>query len=921
MDYQRVIDRIDETIVERPGRIILGFLIVTAVFSIGLGSVGTSAGTSQFTTGLPAEEAFTQVNEKFSPSFAADTGSTSLIQKNRNVLDRESLLAMLRSQDRLQERDSLRVTSTASAARIVATQLDPSATTLSAQIDAVEDATAGEIDRAVAQAAERSPQFSGLLSNDFNSKSATATATIGTVSHEVPAGLSSGSGQGGTSPLTPIQEQSIFAVSTTGGNIQVFGSGVLASEFSNVIIDSLLIVVPAAVIFITFFLIIAYRDLLDLLLGVVALIMGIVWTFGFMGLAGIPFSQMLIAVPPLLLAVGIDFGIHAINRYREERVQDYSIEDSMRATTDQLIVAFFIVTGTTVIGFAANLVSDLPPIRDFGVVASIGIIFTFLIFGIFLPAAKVWLDRRRDRIPIPTFSQTPVGSEDSALESVLRVGVVVANRAPAIFLVLILLGTAGAGYYATGVSTSFAQEDFLPPEDNPDWVMELPEPFRPNEYTVTATTNFLEDKFDSTESDSVTMYVEGQLEKSTTLENIHRAGEDPPDAVITDDGRHADSTSIVTVIQDRADRNASFARLVARNDGDGNGIPDRNLGDVYDALLSSPARGQALNYVTEDRRATRVVYTVESGAEQGAVTADAREMAGGFRFRAVATGQTVVFQAVSDVIFASAIESLALALLGATLFLLFVYYVIEGRATLGIANVFPIVTTVALVAATMRFASIPFNAITATMLAITIGLGIDYSVHVTHRFADERREYDLVTALDRTVRGTGGALLGSMLTTVFGIGVLGLALFPAIGQFGILSAVSIVYSFLTSVFVLPAALVLWDRFVGYDAGATATTGGGDGPSPDLGPEPTTGTPNPDVAAVSDDTSLTESVLDADEVLETDAAANGGATASANGDSATTDDDATASANGDSATTDDDEETTEPPADADSTAED
>ena len=917
MDYQRVIDRVDETIVERPGRIIVVFLVVTALFTVGLGSVSTSAGTSQFTTGLPAEEAFTQVNEKFSPSFAADTGSTSLIQQNRNVLDKESLLAMLRAQDRLEQRDSLRVTSTASAARIVATQLDPSATTLSAQIDVVEDATAGEIDRAVAQAAERSPQFTSLLSNDFNRGSATATATIGTVSHEVPAGLSSGSGQGGSSPLTPIQEQSIFAVSTTGGNIQVFGSGVLAGEFSNVIIDSLLIVVPAAVIFITFFLIIAYRDLLDLLLGVVALVMGIVWTFGFMGLAGIPFSQMLIAVPPLLLAVGIDFGIHAINRYREERVQDYSIEESMRVTTDQLLVAFFIVTGTTVIGFAANLVSDLPPIRDFGVVASIGIVFTFLIFGIFLPAAKVWLDRRRDRIPIPTFSQTPVGSEDSALGSVLRVGVVVANRAPAIFLVLVLLGTVGAGYYATGVNTSFAQEDFLPPEDNPDWVMELPEPFKPNEYTVTETTNFLEDTFDSTQSDSVTMYVEGRLERPTALEDIHRAGSDPPDTVITDDERRADSTSIVTVIQNRAEQNESFAALVARNDVDGNGVPDRNLGDVYDALLSSPARGQALDYMTEDRRASRVVYTVESGAEQSEITADAREMAGSFRFHTVATGETVVFQAVSDVIFTSAIESLALALLGATLFLLLVYYVIEGRATLGIANVVPIITTVTLVAATMRFAGIPFNAITATMLAITIGLGIDYSVHVTHRFADERREYDLVTALDRTVRGTGGALLGSMLTTVFGIGVLGLALFPAIGQFGILTAVSIVYAFLTSIFVLPAALVLWDRLVGYDAGATATTGGG-GPSPTLGPEPATGTPNPDVVASSGDASVTGSLLDTDSVSEADAAANGGATASANGDSAT-DDGADPTDAGESGDTED--ETTEPPADTDSTAED
>jgi len=193
------------------------------------------------------------------------------------------------------------------------------------------------------------------------------------------------------------------------------------------------------------------------------------------------------------------------------------------------------------------------------------------------------------------------------------------------------------------------------------------------------------------------------------------------------------------------------------------------------------------------------------------VTADARDVADRYRFTATATGSIVVFQAVSDVIFESAIVSLALALTGTALFLVFIYFVLEGRPSLGIANVVPVVVTVSLIAGTMRYLGIPLNAITGTMLALTIGLGVDYSVHVTHRFADEVREGDIVTALDRTVRGTGGALLGSMLTTVFGIGVLALAVFPAIGQFGILTALSVAYAFLTSLLVLPSVLVLWDR--------------------------------------------------------------------------------------------------------------
>ena len=824
-DHQRLVDAADEQIVDHPKRVVVVFLVLTLVFAGGLANVSTSAGTEGFTQDVPAQQAFEEVQQQFGPTFATDTGSTQLIQRGENVLSKKGLLRMLRLQQRMEDHEALRVQSTSSAATIVAQELDPRARTTADRIDAVEQATPSRIDRAVREAAQSNPRFTGLLSNDFNREAASASATIGVVTHELPGGASTSARQGGTSPLTPLQLRANFVVDSVGGDVIVFGSGIISQEFGNVIGDSLIIVVPAAVLFIIFFLIVSYRDLADLLLGMVALAMAIVWTFGFMGLAGIPFNQILITVPPLLLAVGIDFGIHAVNRYREERIRGADIGPAMRVTTDQLVVAFFIVTGTTVIGFGANLTSALPPIRDFGIVAAVGIVFTFLIFGIFLPAAKVLLDRGRLKYPIPTFSTTPLGAEGSRLGRALSGGVTISRRAPALFLVLMLVVSGGMAFYATGVDTSFSNDDFLPPEENPDYLEALPEPFRPSEYTVTALTNFLEERFESSQSDTVTVYVEAPLGQDQALEVIHRAGDDPPSSFVRD-GSQADATSIVSVIRDYADRNPEFRRLVERNDRDGNGVPDDNLPQVYDALLAedSPVRAQALQYMTEDRRAAQVVYSVESDATQSEITADARTVADRMErpgFTATATGGTVVFEAISGLILDSAIVSLTVALIGTTFFLLFVYWVLEGKPTLGIANLVPILVTVAFVAGSMRLFGISFNAFTATILAITIGLGIDYSVHVCHRFADEYRERELYEALDRTVRGTGGALAGSMMTTVFGIGVLVLSVFPAIGNFGTLTALSVIYSFFASLVVLPSALAVWAKLFGGGGGAEA----------------------------------------------------------------------------------------------------
>jgi predicted RND superfamily exporter protein len=112
----------------------------------------------------------------------------------------------------------------------------------------------------------------------------------------------------------------------------------------------------------------------------------------------------------------------------------------------------------------------------------------------------------------------------------------------------------------------------------------------------------------------------------------------------------------------------------------------------------------------------------------------------------------------------------------------------------------------------MRALDIPLNALTATILSIAIGLGIDYSAHIVHRFAEEYEAGgDLFRALDDTIRGTGGALMGSMLTTSSGTAVLALAITPVLGQFGLVIALSVFLSFATAVLITPSAIVVWSE--------------------------------------------------------------------------------------------------------------
>jgi predicted RND superfamily exporter protein len=805
-----VVERVDRFVVERPGVVVLAFLVATVVLLPGLGMITTQADTDQFTEDVEAQQAQENIDEEFEGSIGSSATAGTLIVQDDNVLSRGALVRILETQHRLEDHASLRISSTSSHANVVARQLAPNAETPLEQRRAVEAATDTEL-RAAIDAADEQGRLAPQLSTDYNPTSGRATGTIVGITYDLPASAS-------TAEVATLQERTVGVIGTVegnepGDNAVLFGQGIIQSEFQSLLSDTAIVVFPLAVLFILGFLLLAYRDPIDMALGLGTLGLVLVWTFGLMGWLGIPFSNVMVPLFPLLLAVGIDFGIHTINRYREARIEGATIRPAMRRTTDQLLVAFSIVTITTAIGFAANLTSPLGSLRDFGVVSALGITVTFLAFGAFLPAVKVLADRGRARIPrFPRFGTTPLGREGSLMGRALESSVALARIAPAVVLVAALVGGAGAGVYGTGVDAEFSQETFFPDEDRIEQYRGLPEPFAPTEYTFTKTIRLFEEEFGSRQFSTITIYVDESVRDDDSLERLHRATRQPPDSFqVAEDGT-AEAQSIVTVIESRAARDPEFADLVARNDYTGNGVPDRNVDAVYDELLESPAESDARRYLAADRGSARIDFTLKSGADDDAVVADARRVAERMPMDAVATGSLIVNAAVIDVILESAIQSLFVAFLLTAVFLMASYRLLEGRAVYGVVNLLPILVTVALLAASMRYLGISLSPINAPILGVSIGLGVDYAVHFMHRFVDEYDPgVDVFDALRVTIQGTGGALTGSMLTTVFGLGALFFAIIPLIQEFGLLLALGVFYAYACSVLLLPSIIVTWER--------------------------------------------------------------------------------------------------------------
>ncbi len=141
------------------------------------------------------------------------------------------------------------------------------------------------------------------------------------------------------------------------------------------------------------------------------------------------------------------------------------------------------------------------------------------------------------------------------------------------------------------------------------------------------------------------------------------------------------------------------------------------------------------------------------------------------------------------------------------------FWVTLRQPALGIVAVGPIVLVLICVLGTMALLGIPYSLITSIITALSIGIGVDYTIHVIHRYREEfARSRDPERAAVRTLTTTGSALLGSALTTALGFGVLVASPLLASQQFGITATITIVYSLIVSVLVVLPAMVVWGAY-------------------------------------------------------------------------------------------------------------
>ena len=140
---------------------------------------------------------------------------------------------------------------------------------------------------------------------------------------------------------------------------------------------------------------------------------------------------------------------------------------------------------------------------------------------------------------------------------------------------------------------------------------------------------------------------------------------------------------------------------------------------------------------------------------------------------------------------------------------LLVLFILTRRVVPALVVLTPVVLATLWVVGSMVVLSLKWNVLTIMVTALSLGIGIDYAIHMWRRFESERsKSDDIWQALEETITTTGVALVLSAGTTALGFLVLLLSPMPVVQQFGLVTALTVSFSLALSIVVLPVLLLM-----------------------------------------------------------------------------------------------------------------
>ncbi len=164
------------------------------------------------------------------------------------------------------------------------------------------------------------------------------------------------------------------------------GYGYVRAELADKVQTGTIYSLGIALLVILVLLSVIFRSLVAGLLGIVPLTISVLVLFGLMGLTGVRLDVATALLSSVMIGVGVDYTIHFLWRYREERKQNRPAREAVITTITTTGRGIIFNAMSVIVGFVVLIISSFTPIRFFGILVVVSIFSCLVGAMVILPA-------------------------------------------------------------------------------------------------------------------------------------------------------------------------------------------------------------------------------------------------------------------------------------------------------------------------------------------------------------------------------------------------------------------------------------------------------------------------------------------------------------------------------------------------------
>jgi len=581
-----------------------------------------------------------------------------------------------------------------------------------------------------------------------------------------------------------VQEEAATFESATGMKLHLSGLPFIRVQTTNLVKAEMPLFMGLSMGLCALLLLLFFRSwrVMWICLGVVAV--SVVWSFGAMELLDYRITLLQSVIAPLIIVTGVPNCVFLINAYHYEYMHHRNKVKALQRVISRVGAAAFMTNATTAVGFTTFCLTYSDTLKEFGWVATIGIMVLWALSMLLIPILFSYMPPPKPR----HLSHLDRKWLDRSVEWIVKTG---KTQRPLI-------------YSLTAIMTVFAVWGLTRLKDESRIVDDLPE-----DHPVLTDLRFFEANFHGVMPLEVVIDTrkKGGALKDATLKRIDQLQDTL--ATYPEFSRPLSITDAVKFTK-QAFYGGDPARFELLNSTDKTFI----LPYVENA---SANKGMARAFMDSTRRTTRVtvqmadVGTTRMEELMAKLRVQTDSIFETDKYDVTFTGTSVVFLKGSGYLVSNLITSLFWAIVLIVVLMALLFNSLRILVVSLIPNLIPLLFT----AGIMGFLQIPIKPSTMLVFGIALGIAVDNAIHFLARYRLELKlsGHDLAKSVDRATREVSVGIIYTSVVLLAGFCMFALSRFGGIQAMGILTSLTLLVAMLTNLFVLPALLLSLNKAI------------------------------------------------------------------------------------------------------------